>query len=94
MNLGQFREQTKNLSDDVELIATSDNFELRGNWVTLVTLMLPRQKKNLKVYGRFDHTSYSKEVYIPNEDGEVVIKYKKLLIRLCILHTKLFLFFK
>lgn len=75
MTLGEFREKTAHLSDDVEFITTSDNYEMGHNWVKAHGVSIVKvkiEKRNFR--DDFDGTPYSAEVYIPSDDGVEMLK--------------------
>lgn len=76
MNLGEFRKQTAHLSDDVEIITSSDNYELIGNLVEVDYISLIKVKKATRNFrDDFDGTTYPKEVFVPDEkNGEEKVK--------------------
>lgn len=75
MKLGELRKQTAHLSDDVEIISVSDNFEMSGSWVRATRVEVVKVKKKSETFrDAFDGTKYNSDVYIPDESGEEVLK--------------------
>jgi hypothetical protein len=75
MKLGELRKQTAHLSDDVEIICVSDNFEMSGSWVKATGVEVVRVKKKSETFrDAFDNTRYNSDVYIPDENGDEVLK--------------------
>lgn len=75
MTLGELRRLTKNLGDDVEIISSSDNYELAGAWVNAASPRLVKVKKERRTFrDDFSGSSYSKDVFIPDENGNTVLK--------------------
>lgn len=75
MKLGELRKKTAHLSDDVEIISVSDNFEMSGSWVKATGVEVVKVKKESASFkDAFDGTKYSSEIYKPDENGEEVLK--------------------
>ena len=75
MKLGELRKLTEHLGDDVEIITTSDNYELNHAWVESRGIRIVKVSKENKTFrDDFDGTSYSKEVFFPDENGKEVLK--------------------
>lgn len=75
MKLGELRKLTAHLGDDVEIITSSDNYELRNSWVESYGIRLVKVSKVTEDFrDDFDGTNYSKEVFVPDENGIEVLK--------------------
>lgn len=75
MDLGQFRKMTEHLPDDVELISTSDNYEMKNNLVAARVETVKVRKELKEFRDDFDGTRYSSEVYVRDENGKEALKF-------------------
>lgn len=75
MTLGELRKLTEHLSDDTLIITTSVNYELNGSMVESGKIRLIKAgKRNKSFRDDFDGTSYTKEIYVyDDEEGEDVL---------------------
>lgn len=74
MTLGQFREMTKDMTDDTPMVSQSSNSMEMGGAVTDAYVTIRGMEKRREHFrDAFDGTNYSSEVYHFNDDGEPVI---------------------
>lgn len=74
VTLGELRKLTEHLSDDVEIITNESIHEMRGSKVKARGIRLMKvRKENQTFKDDFDGTSYSVEVFVPDQDGEEML---------------------
>ena len=75
MNVKLAKEILSKLDDNVELIATSSNYELGGSLVSVQGLRTDKCKVEFQSFvDDFDGTHYQSKVYVPdNENGSDVV---------------------
>lgn len=72
--IGELKKFIENIPDDTKLVIKSDNSELRGSYVNSVYVSEKKMKPNVKSFNDFfDHTSYTKEVFEADDNGENVV---------------------
>ena len=70
MNLGQFRELTKDMDDSVDIITVTSNFEIGHNLVKARASIDKYREEKQQFRDSFDGTRYSSTVYRLDDDGE------------------------
>ena len=75
MNVKLAKEILSKLDDNVELIVTSNNYELGGSLVSVQGLRIGKCKVEFQSFvDDFDGTHYQSKVYVPdNENGSNVV---------------------
>jgi hypothetical protein len=73
MKVGEFKKLLETVNDDIEIICTSDNFELNYNCVSASAYLQKFKKKTEGFIDAFDHQYYTAEVYKFDKDGDDVV---------------------
>ena len=68
--VGELKEFIKNLDDNMLLVSTSSNFELKGSIVSGARVSVEKfNTKTEQFVDGFDYTVYYEDVYVKDENG-------------------------
>lgn len=73
MTVGELKERLKNIPDDLEIISYQDTMEKHGimKIYGIIGKVKKYRKERKETWDRFDGESYSYEVYVEDENGDI-----------------------